>query len=789
VIADALQGRGVGTRLLEVLAGIARDHRVTTFDAFVQHDNRQMMRVLLDSGFEAQRELEGGVFHVVLTLNPSARYESLAAERSRAAATASMKNFFEPRTVVVIGANRERRKIGSEILHNVAAGGFTGRLFAVHPTASSIDGVPAYATVTAIPGEVELAIICVPCARVSAIVDECTAKNVKALVIISAGFGETGAAGRRLEQEILGKVRTAGIRMIGPNCMGIINTHPAIRLNATFSPVAPTEGRVAFSTQSGALGLAILDYVRQLNLGISTFVSVGNKADVSGNDLIQYWADDPCTDVILLYLESFGNPRRFAQIARRVAVKKPIVAVKAGRSSAGARAASSHTGALAASDVVVDALFREAGVIRTATLEELFDVAALLAHQPVPAGSRVAILSNAGGPAILAADACESQGLVLGALTEGTREELKRFLPAAASIGNPVDMIASATAAQYERATRALLADEQIDSVLVIFIPPLVTKADDVARAIVAGAAGTAKTVLANFISSHGAPPELAPIPSYLFPEAAVTALARATGYGSWRRRPQGVIPLLPGLHAEVARDIVDGALRRGDGWLTPDEAQRLVGAMGIATAAARLVTSDEDAVAAAREIGYPTVLKAAGPEILHKSDVGGVVLGLGDDASVRSAFRGLASRFGRTMTGALVQQMVPGGVEFLVGGVVDPTFGPLVACGTGGVLVDLLADTAFRLHPLTDLAAAEMVDGLKGVPLLRGYRGHPPADEHAVVEALLRVSALMAIAPEIQELDINPLKVLERGVMALDVRARVSRRDDLLSASHRISY
>jgi acetyl coenzyme A synthetase (ADP forming)-like protein len=788
-IADALQGRGVGTRMLEVLAGIARDHRVTTFDAFVQHDNGQMMRVFLDSGFEAQRELEGGVFHVVLTLTQSARYETLAAERSRTAATASMKNFFEPRTVVVIGANRERGKIGSEILHNVVAGGFTGRLFAVHPTASTIDGVPTCPTVTAIPGEVDLAIICVPCAHVTTVVDECIAKNVKALVIISAGFGETGAAGRRLEQKILGKVRTAGIRMIGPNCMGIINTHPAIHLNATFSPVAPTEGRVAFSTQSGALGLAILDYVRQLNLGISTFVSVGNKADVSGNDLIQYWADDPCTDVILLYLESFGNPRRFAQIARRVASKKPIVAVKAGRSPAGARAASSHTGALAVSDVVVDALFREAGVIRTGTLEELFDVAALLAHQPVPAGSRVAILSNAGGPAILAADACESQGLILAALTDATREELKGFLPAAASIGNPVDMIASATAAQYERATRALLADAQVDSVLVIFIPPLVTKADDVARAIVAGAAGAAKTVLANFISSRGAPRELAPIPSYLFPEAAVTALARATGYGAWRRRPSGTIPVLPGIRDDVARAIVDGALRRGDGWLTPDEAQRLVGAMGIPTAPARLVTNEDDAVTAAREIGYPTVLKASGPEILHKSDVGGIVLGLGDDASVRAAYEGLASRFGRTMTGVLVQQMVPDGVEVLVGGVVDPTFGPLVACGSGGVLVDLLADTAFRLHPLTDLAAAEMVDSLKGVRLLRGYRGHPPADERAVVEALLRVSALMTIAPEIQELDINPLKVLERGVMALDVRVRVSRRDDRLSASRRISY
>jgi len=788
-IADALQGRGVGTRMLEVLAAIARDHRITTFDAYVLQDNRQMMQVFLDSGFETERQLEGGVFHVALALDPTPRYETRSAERSQAAATASMKGFFEPRTAAIVGANRERGKIGSEILHNVTAGGFTGRLFAVHPTATSIDGVRAYPSVTAIPGEVDLAVICVPCAQVSPVVDECIAKGVKALVIISAGFGETGSAGRTLEQEILRKVRTAGIRMIGPNCMGIINTDPAVRLNATFSPVAPIEGRVAFSTQSGALGLAILDYVRQLNLGISTFVSVGNKADVSGNDLIQYWADDPRTDVILLYLESFGNPRRFAQIARRVAGKKPIVAVKSGRSQAGARAASSHTGALAASDVVVDALFREAGVIRTATLEELFDVAALLAHQPLPAGPRVAILSNAGGPAILAADACEALGLALAPLSAETRTELQQFLPAAASLGNPVDMIASATAAQYERATRVLLADANVDSVLVIFIPPLVTKPDEVARAIAAGAAGASKPVLANFISSRGAPPELAPIPSYLFPEAAVTALARATAYGAWRRQPQGSVPEFRDVQRGIAREIIDRALARGDGWLTPDEAQRLLGAVGIATAAARLAKSDEEAVAAAREIGYPVALKAAGPEILHKSEVGGVVLGLRDEASLRSAFHALASRLGHTMTAALVQQMVPGGVELLVGAVVDPTFGPLMACGSGGVLVDLLADTAFRLHPLTDRAAEEMVGGLKSVRLLRGYRGHVPADERALVQTLLRVSALMAIAPEIQELDINPLKVLERSVLAVDVRVRVSRRDPQPSPMRRISY
>jgi acetyl coenzyme A synthetase (ADP forming)-like protein len=788
-IADALQGRGVGTRMLEVLAGIAREHRIRTFDAYALHDNRQMLQVFLDSGFETERRLEGGVFHVVLALEPTADTETRAAERSQSAARASLKSFFEPRTVAVIGANRERGKIGSEILHNITAGGFTGRVVAINPAVTSLDGVPAYGTVAAVPGEIDLAVICVPCAAVSATVDECIAKGVKALVVISAGFGETGTAGRQLEQDILRKVRTAGIRMIGPNCMGIINTDRGVRLNATFSPIAPIEGRVAFSTQSGALGLAILDYVQQLHLGISTFVSVGNKADVSGNDLIQYWADDPRTDVILLYLESFGNPRRFAQIARRVAAKKPIVAVKSGRSRAGARAASSHTGALAASDAVVDALFREAGIIRTGTIEELFDVAALLAHQPVPAGSRVAVLSNAGGPAIMAADACEAQGLSLASLSDATRDGLRRVLPAAASLGNPVDMLASAPPQHYREATRLLLADDGVDSLVIIFIPPLVTQAHEVAQAITAGASGTAKPVLANFISSRGAPEELAPIPSYLFPEAAVTALARATAYGAWRRRPKGSIPQLSDIDADSARAVIDGALARGEGWLTPEEAQRLMEAIGVPTARAQLAGTADAAASAARSIGYPVAIKAVGPEIVHKTEVGGIVLDLRDEPSLRAAVHSLASRLGSAMTATLVQQMVPRGVELLIGGVVDPMFGPLVACGSGGVLVDLMDDTTFRLHPLTDLAAADMVEGLKSRRLLRGYRGQPPADEAAAIGTLLRISALLSIAPEIQELDINPLTVLERGAVALDVRVRAGREAATAPSTRRISY
>jgi acetate---CoA ligase (ADP-forming) len=787
-IADALHGRGVGTRMLETLASIAREHEIDTFDAYVLLDNQQMMRVFLDSGFEIERRLEGGVVHVTLSLAPNAQYEARAAERSQAAATASMKSFFEPKSVVVVGANRERGKIGSEILHNIIGGGFAGHVFVVHPSASSVQGVPAFASVTAIPDAVDLAVICVPCAAVSAAVDDCIAKGVKALVIISAGFGETGTAGRVLEQELLDKVRAAGIRMIGPNCMGIINTDPAVRLNATFSPIAPEQGRVAFSTQSGALGLAILEHVHELNLGISTFVSVGNKADVSSNDLLQYWADDPRTDVILLYLESFGNPRRFGQIARRIARKKPIVAVKSGRSQSGARAASSHTGALATSDAVVDALFRQAGIIRTHTVEELFDVAALLAHQPVPAGPRVAILSNAGGPAILAADACETRGLQIATLSDSTVSQLRAFLPSAASVGNPIDMLASAPPEHYRRAMTLLMADPHVDSVLVIFIPPLVTNANEAAGAIVSGAAGATKPIIASFMGARGAPRELAPVPSYRFPEAAVHALATATEYGAWRRRADGGHTPLAGLQRDAARLVIDTALSRGDGWLTPSEAQTLVEHAGLPIAASRMTTTIEEALTAARDIGYPVALKAAGPEIVHKTDVGGVILNISNDAALRDAYAALTTRVGSAMTAAVVQQMVPDGVELLIGAVTDPIFGSVLACGIGGVLVDLLHDTTFRLHPLTDVDATEMVTGLKSVALLRGYRGQPPSDERAVVEALLRVSALVEMCPEIQELELNPLKVFPHGARAVDVRVRVGRQRTRPS-TRRISY
>jgi acetyl coenzyme A synthetase (ADP forming)-like protein len=774
-VSDEVQGHGIGTRLLEQLAKIGRDAGITTFDAFVLTANRQMLDVFRKSGFSETVRLEGGLCHVVLSLAVTDQYVEQAAARSQIAASASMRAFFEPQAVAVIGASRTRGKIGSEILNNLLAAGFMGTVVPVHPTAPEVAGLTAYPRVSDIPFPIDLAMIVVPADQVLAAVDDCINTHVRALCVISAGFSECDAAGREREAVLIDKVRRAGCRLIGPNCMGLLNTDPAVRLNATFSPVYPPRGGVAMSTQSGALGLAILDYARRLDIGISSFVSVGNKADVSGNDLIQYWAEDPNTSVILLYVESFGNPKKFAEIARRVGRTKPIVAVKAGRSRAGSRAAASHTGALASNDVVVDALFKQAGVIRTERLEEMFDVAALLSHQPIPRGPRVAILTNAGGPGILAADACEANGLELPPLSDATRSELRSFLPVAASVNNPVDMLASAPADHYRRALAALLRDESIDSVITIFIPPLVTEPTAVAAAITAAVDGRHdKPVLGVFMRSEGAPAALAPIPAYAFPESAAQALAQVTAYGRWRATPTVAAPALDRVDADEVRRIVRGVLKRGSGWALPDEAQALLSAVGIATAGSRVVTGCDEALRAASQLGFPVALKALGPTLLHKTERHAVTLNIPDASGVRSAYDDFATRFGSDMTAVLVQQMVPHGVEMIVGALHDPMFGPVVACGTGGVLVDVLADTVFRLHPLSASDPGDMIDGLRGARLLRGYRGSPPADEAALRDVLLRVSDLVRIAPEIQEIDLNPVIVLSTGARVADVRVRI---------------
>ncbi|HEY1252304.1 MAG TPA: GNAT family N-acetyltransferase, partial [Thermoanaerobaculia bacterium] len=786
VVADGQQRRGIGTRLLEQLAARAREEGITEFVAEVMAGNAHAVRVFADTGFELVRELEGGEIELRFPIVATGELALRVEYRDHVGVVASLRPFFEPRSVAVIGASRRRGSIGGELFRNILTADFTGAAYPVNRGGEAVAGVRAYRAVDELPELVDLAVICLPGGQVLEAADAALRRGVRALCVISAGFAEMGTEGRARQDRLLALVRAYGARLVGPNCLGI--AVPPIGLNATFAPRPLPAGRIGFSSQSGALGLALLDYAAGLNLGISSFVSVGNKADVSGNDLIQYWVEDPRTDVILLYLESFGNPVHFSRIARRVARRKPIVAVKAGRSSAGARAASSHTGALAETDEVVDALFRQAGVIRAQTLEELFDVAMLLAHQPLPGGRRVGILTNAGGPGILAADACAAQGLELPSLSAATQRALRAFLPPAASVGNPVDLLAAATPEHYREAERVLLADASLDSLLVIFIPPIAENTEAVAAAIVEGATGASKTVLATFLSAKGAPPILAPIPCYPFPEAAAVALARTAAYAEWRRRPAGSVPDFADVSVERARTIVDRSLARGGGWIGPAEAAELLDAFGIQTAPLALVRDAAGAAAAAARLGFPVAVKAVGPAILHKTEVGGVRLGLASAAAVEAACRELKERLGDGLTEYLVQAMVPGGAEVIVGATWDPTFGPLVLYGSGGTLVELLGDVAFRLHPLTDADAASMLDEVRGTALLRGYRGAPRRDEEALRALLLRVSALVDRCPEVREMDLNPVMVLEHGVRVVDARIRIERRP-LPPPSRRIAY
>lgn len=704
------------------------------------------------------------------------------------APVSSLEPLFHPRSIAVVGASRKRGAIGAEILHNLIKNEFSGAVYPVNPTATSVQSIRAYPTVAAIPDPVDLAVIVVPKRHVVAAIEDCAAKGVRGLIVISAGFGETGEEGRATQARMVELVRKNGMRMVGPNCLGLLSTDPECRVNATFAPTWPPQGSVAFSSQSGALGLAILDYAQDLGIGVSQFVSVGNKADVSGNDLIEYWEHDPRTKIILLYLESFGNPRRFLEIASRVTKKKPIVAVKSGRSQAGARAAASHTGSLAGADTAVDALLHQAGVLRTDTIEELFDVAMVLDSQPVPRGKRVAILTNAGGPGIMASDACEARGLEVTPLAPATEKALREFLPAEASVRNPVDMIASAPPTSFEKSLKLLLADPNVDAVIVLFVPPIVTEASDVADAIRRGAAGTEKTIVTCFMGTHGVPEALSTLregkfPSYAFPEAAAIALSRAIEYSKLRDRATGKIATfdVDRLTVQRVHETVCRTAATGPAWLAPEDVRALLGAYGFRLPREQLAKTRDQVAIAAREVGFPQAVKLVSSTISHKSDVGGVVLNVESAADAQAAYDDIGARLAtvgqtKALEGVVLQEMVPRGVECFVGMKRDGSFGPLLAFGIGGTSVELWRDVVFRVAPVTDVDAIEMLDGIRGVKLLQGFRGAPPADRAALMEALQRASQLVDENPWILELDINPLVALPpgNGAVAVDARVRV---------------
>jgi acetyl coenzyme A synthetase (ADP forming)-like protein len=767
-VGDDFQGRGIATRLLERLAALAGSVGIEEFVAEVMPDNLAMLRVFADAGFEESRTLEAGETEVRLKLDATESLRMRMDERDHVAVRASLEPFFRPATVAVVGASSRAGSIGGELFRNVLRGEFRGVVYPVNRSGEPVAGVRAYRSAAEIEDTVDLAVVCLPGGAVLEAAEEALAAGVRALCVISAGFAETGPEGEARQERLLELVRVYGARLLGPNCLGIAVSD--VRLNATFGPRELPPGGIGFSSQSGALGLALLERATERRLGLSSFVSVGNKADVSSNDLLEYWEDDPNTDVVLLYLESFGNPRKFARVARRLARTKPIVAMKAGRTTAGAKAASSHTAALAGSEAAVDALFHQAGVIRVDTLEELLDVTGLLAAQPLPRGRRVAVLTNAGGLGILCADACETARLTLPELADETVASLREALPPEASMSNPVDMLGSAVGSTYEAVLPVLLRDPGVDAVIVLFVPPVVAGAEEVAEAIaraVEAESSDGKPVLACVISQAGTPEQLlsAPVAAFDYPESAARALGRAADRAEWLRREQGRAPDLPGIGHAEAHAIVEHA---GERWLEPVEIRRLLEAYGLPLVPERLARTREEALAASDELGYPVVVKTAAAGV-HKTETGGVALDLRDPEAVTDAVTSIG-------VPVLVQPFLRGGAEILIGAFQDPVFGPLVAMGPGGTMAELIGDAAFRLAPLTDVDADELVRAGKAGRLLSGFRGIQPADRRAVADVLLRIARLADDLPDVAELDLNPVIAGPEGCVVVDARARIAR-------------
>jgi acetate---CoA ligase (ADP-forming) len=784
VFVDAAYRRaGLGTMLLRRLAAAARHAGVRRLVSDVPKSDVAVLGLLAELGLDYEEQATAATVHASFAVQETGAYLEAVLADQRVAARAALAPFLRPASIAVAGASDKPGSIGGLLLANLLASGFTGPLYPVNPRHDVIQGVKCYPDLASCPQRPDLALVAVPAPLVAGVIGQAGAAGVRAACVISAGFAETGAAGQALQEELRRRARAAGVRLIGPNCMGLLNGGPQSRFNATFSRVLPPPGQLAFVSQSGGLGLAALTLLTGPSLGVGSFVSVGNTADLGPSDLLLYWDEDPGIGLILAYLESVPDPRRFARIARHVSRHKPLVVMKAGRTAAGRRAASSHTAALAVGEAAVEALFHQAGVIRAATLEEMFDLAAVACSQPAPAGRRVAVLTNGGGPGILVADACEAAGLLVPALAGRTQAALRAGLPPQAATGNPVDMSAGATAAAYGRCLRILAAAEEVDAVIVVFIPPFLIRAEDVAREIAAAAGGLpAKPVAAVFMTAGPTPASLsqAGIPAFTYPERAAAALGHLARWGEWRSRPAGRIITPPGMDPRrgraVARTILVG--QPGGGWADAAEATELLAAYGVPAVRTRQVSTPGEAAAAQAELGGPAVVKVA--SAIHKSDVGGVALGIATPqaaAAAVTAIRAALTDAGipEHAAGFLVQEQIRDGVEMIVGVTHDPAFGPLVMAGLGGTTVEVLGDVAVRITPLSDTDVDEMLRSLRSYRLLTGYRHSPPLDVAAFAELLHRVSAMVEDIPEIAELDLNPVFVRPHGAVAADVRIRLT--------------
>jgi acyl-CoA synthetase (NDP forming)/GNAT superfamily N-acetyltransferase len=776
VVDGTAQAHGLGTLLLEHLASVGRRHGVTRFLADVLAENRRMIQVFLDAGMAYRMTMDGPERHVEISLEDDENFAAAVDERDRVADVASLAAVLCPESVVVIGASRRPGGIGHAVLRNLLDGGYAGTLTAVNPHADDIAGVPCWPSVTEVPGPPDLAVVCVPAASVPDTVEECGRHGIRAVVVISAGL-----SGTDLSTRVLDSVRRHGMRLVGPNCIGVVNTDPAVNMDATFIRGAIPAGQVGIVSQSGGVGIALVELLTGLGLGVSTLVSTGDKYDVSGNDMLLWWRHDLNTAAAVLYLESFGNPRKFSRLARRLARSKPIIAVRSAESDVAQAAAASHTAAAATPAVTRDALFEQAGVIAVDTVSEVTDLLAALSWQPLPGGNRVAILSNAGGSGVLAADACVHNGLVLPPLAESTREALARLLPAQASLVNPVDTTAGVDADVFGACLETLLAADEIDAVVVAGVP---TALADPITAVAPIVRISAKPVLAvrpgqlASVTSLGYDGEPATA-SYADPAPAAAALGRIARYAAWLREPVGEHAEPDGIWLAEARVLVRDFLgtNPGGGWLAPAATMRLLDLFGVPVVPTIEARSPDRAVAALRELGRPVAVKALAAGVLHKSRAGGVVLDVADENGVRAAYATFAQTFGTALQGVLLQSMAESGRELIVGVDSDEVFGPLVVFGLGGIDTDLIADRAARLTPLSDMDAHRMVRGLRSSASLFGPGRLPAA---GLVDILQRVSALAEAFPELAELDLNPVVVRPGGCQVLDARVRLLPREPI---------
>ena len=774
-VADHMHHRGIATLLLEHLVSYARSHQITVFIAETLSENTPMLKVFADAGLPVQHHSEEGVMAMTFPLPSEVggtaldSYLNAVAERERRADSASLRHVLAPESVVVIGAGRRPGTVGRAILDNIITGGYSGRLYVVNPRARQISGVHCLSAVANLPEPADLAVVAVPAAAVLDVAEQCGQRGVRSLVVIASGLDAAASA------DLLAVCRRHGIRLVGPNCFGV--AVPAIGLDATFGARHPQPGVAGLVMQSGGLGFAMVDQLSRLGIGISSFVSVGNKLDVSSNDMLMWWEHDGVTRLAVLYIESFGNPRKFARTARRVGAAMPVLAAAAGRSAAGQQAAASHTAAAATPIATREALYEQAGVITTPGFGELVETAALLASQPVPAGRTIAIVSNVGGAGVLAADACTDLGLTVHRPRGLTSRRLRALVPDSGAVGGPIDTTAAISAENFRQSLELLAADDEVDGIIALVLPTAAT--GDLVAAI---QQAEVRVPLAAVLLDQAESVRLIPhregdgqIPAYGYPEAAAAAMARAARYGAWRTEPRGQIPSLLDIRTEDARTLVRGFFRAtlSGGWMPPDKTAELLRCYGIPLAELTSARSEDEAVRAFEAVAGPVVLKADVPGLVHKTDAGAVELDLRTEADVRNAYRRLTGRFGERQRSVLVQPMITGGTEVIVGVADDHMFGPLVVFGLGGVATDVLADHAARLTPLTDTDADRLIGSIRSAPLLRGYRGGPPADLGALRDLLLRVSRLADDLPEVTELDLNPVIARADGVFVVDARIK----------------